>query len=362
MKKLSKVNVADLLGPASIASTSDREIWSQLISPQTKSLLGSIDSTVLGPKSFETDTPLFPGDEVSNLNKHLLYGGQQGFVRFPFVATIYKTTYGYLVIKRDFCKFKVSAWIGDIFKGKGELIFKYGLRDRRFDGTRRANDCSLLDFPYDGAGNTPMPLSGVEISIYAFAPGSRIVHACGDAELEAFVANPFKFLDKPDNYLKLFERAWKTQRAPGQIGASIPDVAKFVAPRSDKIALRKGYDFIEDAASHYHVAMFALASGYRCTFTDQAEKLATLRAGIERIKASGVALTRPQESWVCALQSLPAEMIPAQLRLNSGFTWMQDNISQENLWMNKPLSAAAQKLIPGPISRELYAQLTTPIT
>lgn len=353
-KKLSKVDVADLLGPTPISRVTDREIWSLLVTPQVQALLGPIESELLPAQLLETDAPLFPGDEVSNLNNNLLYGGQKGFVRFPYVATIYKTSYGALVIKRDPHKFKVSGWIGDVLKGKGEMIYKVALRDRRFDGTLRANDCALLDFPYDDKGNAPISkeLSSVEVSIYAFSPGSRIVQACGDVELQAFVANPFTFLDRPQRFRQLFDIAWNSQRSPGQIAASIADVSKFIPAKFDLLATRKGYDLIEDAASHYHVAMFALAAGYRVTYEDQAQQLAALREGIERIKKSGIALTRPQESWVCVAQSLPVELIPAQIYLG-GPKWMQDNISQDNFWFNKPLTDKARALVPGAIKREV---------
>ena len=356
MKKLSKTNVAELLGPTPISRVTDTEIWSLLLSPQTKSLLGSVESIVYGPTVLESDKPLFDGDEVSNLNDHRLYGGQNGFVRFPYVVTVYKTAYGSLVIKRDQHKFKVQGYVGDVFKGKSELIFMAALRDRRYDGTLRGNDCALLNFPYDDKSNGPLPggVKSVEVSVYAFAPGSRISHACGDLELEAFVANPFKFLDRPELFRKHFDRAWTSQRAPGQIAAPIGDLAKYVAPKFDILAQRKGYDFIEDAASHYHVAMYALAVGYRVTYEDQARVVAELKSGIERIKASGVKLTRPQESWVCVAQSLPTELIPPQLYLG-GVKWPQDNISQDNLWFNKPLTEQARLLIPGALKRELPA-------
>ncbi len=354
--KLSKLDVAELLGPTPIARVTDREICSQLLSPQTKALLGQIENIVHGPELRETDSPLFPGDEVSNLNDHRLYGGKNGFIRFPYVATIYKTTYGALVIKRDQHKFKVLAYLGDISKGKAELIFMAALRDRRYDGTLRGNDCALLSFAYDEKSNAPLPVdaSSVEVSVYAFSPGSRIVHACGDAELEAFVASPFKYLGDPEKFRRLLDRAWSSYRSPGQIGAPIGDIAKFVGPRFDLIAKNKGYDFLEDAASHYHVAMFAASMGYRCTYEDQEKQLAEFKAGIERIKASGVKLTRQQESWVCVMQSLPVELIPPQLYLG-GVKWPQDNISQTNLWMNKPLNDKARLLIPGAIKRDLPA-------
>lgn len=354
--KLSNVNVAELLGPTPIARVTDREICSLLLSPQTKALLGPIETAIHGPRLHETDSPLFPGDEVSNLNNHQLYGGKTGFIRFPYVATIYKTAYGALVIKRDQHKFKVQAYIGDISKGRAELIYMAALRDRRFDGTLRGNDCALLSFPYDEKGNAPLPVdaSSVEVSVYAFSPGSRIAHASGDADLEKFVANPFKILDDPQKFRHLLDRAWASQRSPGQVGAPIGDISKYIGPRFDLIAKSKGYDFLEDAASHYHVAMYAMSMGYRCTYEDQEKQLAEFKAGIERIKASGVKLTRQQESWVCVMQSLPVELIPPQFYLG-GIKWPQDNISQTNLWMNKPLSDKARLLIPGSLKREVPA-------
>jgi len=74
--------------------------------------------------------------------------------------------------------------------------------------------------------------------------------------------------------------------------------------------------------------------------------------GIKRIKESGIKLTRPQESWVCVIQSLrPTELIPAGLFLN-GPLWPQDNIGPELLWMNKPLSDRAAALIPSAVPFE----------
>lgn len=347
-----KTNLTDLLGPTPIARVTDAEIWSHLISPIAKSFLGPV--VVEGkPQLLETAQPLFPGDEASNLNNHLLYGGKSGFARFPYVATVHRTANGAFVVKRDGVKFKATGWIGDIGKGGGELIYKVALRDRRFDGTLRANDSAILDFPYDDPVNVPMlgGLSSVEVSIYAFLPKSRIVAVIGEPEYEAFVANPFTFLDRPELFRRYFDRAWQAQLAPGQIAAPIPDVARFVGPRFDLIAGRKGYSFLEDAASHYHVAMFAYAVGFRCTYEDQQKELTALSSGIKRIKEAGHALTRSQESWVCVLQSLrPVDLIPQHLYMG-GPVWLQNNIDQNNLWMNKPLTKQAAELIVGPIKR-----------
>lgn len=340
----------ELFGPTPVARISDAEIWGQLVSPQVKAFLGK-PGLVTFNKVLETSMPLFPGDEATNLNGHLLYG-KQGFVRFPYLATIYRTDNGVFVIKRDGLKFKATGWMGDPDKGRAEMIYKVAMRDRRYDGTLRGNDCAILDYPYDEACNLPLhpELKSVEVSLYTFQPGSRISQIDGDIEFERFVANPFSYLDRPEKYLEYFMRAWKGQRAPGMIGQPFPDVAKHVAPRFDKVALSKGYDILEDAASHYHVAMYAYASGFRCNYTDQQVQLAELTQGLKRIKEK-LPLTRPQESWVCALQSLrPIEAIP-QDRYMGGPQWMQNNIDQKNLWMHKPLSEKAKRLLPGPVQR-----------
>ncbi|MBI4533750.1 MAG: hypothetical protein HY711_07360 [Candidatus Melainabacteria bacterium] len=252
-------------------------------------------------------------------------------------------------MKRDAVKFEALGWFGDLQKGQAELIFRAALRDRLHDGTKRANDSSLVDFPYDDPvlnKRLPVDAKAVELSIYGFLPSSRIVDATGDMDFDLFVEKPFTFLDRPELFLEYFKRAWASKRAPGQNAAPIPDISRLVPPEFEKIALRKGYDFIEVAPSHFHVAMWAKAVGYRVTDPAQSKILGELASGVKRLKASGVKLTRAQESWVCVAQSLrPVELIPEGLCLG-GPVWPQDNIGPQNLWMNKPLNEKAGKLLP----------------
>jgi hypothetical protein len=350
MPKFKRVNVAALLGPTPIARITDREVWSLMVTPNVKSLLGQVKS-VRGPEVVETVQGFFPGDEVSNLNDHRFYGGQSpGHVRFPYINTMYRTEYGALVIKRDRFKIKVLGWFGDVEKGKAQLIYKTALRDRRYDGTRMANECSLLEFPMDDPKfNAPMPAGkGVELSIYGFLPGSKITDVIGEPEYESFVANPYTFVADPEKFLRYFWRAWNANRAPGQVAAPIPDVTKFIIPNLEKLAIKYGYDFLENAPSHYHVGMWGASLGYRYLYERDAAAMKGLTEGIARLKAAGVKLNRVQESWVCALQSLPREHIPAHLYLD-GPVWPQNNIDQQNLWMYKPLNDKAATLIPGPL-------------
>lgn len=346
-------NVTSLIGLTPIATVTDAQVWRYLLTPQVRALLGPI--THYGePQVKDTIEGFFPGDEVTNLNGHRLFGGSDKFTRFPYISTLYRTAYGALVIKRDFAKIKAMAYVGDVMKGQGEFIYKAALRDRRFDGTLRANDSPLLDFPYDDPKyNLPLPggVTSVEVSVYGFMPGSRITSLGGELEFENFVANPFTYLGDPEKFLALFNRAWKSQRAPGMVAAPIADVSKLKLVGFDALAKLKKYDFMEDAASHYHVAMFARSIGYRATYADQADNLQKLTDAIAAVRAGGMQLTRTQESWLCVLQSLrPLELIPEKFYLGGPY-WQQDNISQENLWMAKPLSARAIEVFKAPIVR-----------
>ena len=343
--------IAELLGVTPIAHVTDDEIWQHLVTPTVKGLLGEVQ--VKQPaRILDTKEGLFKGDAVSNLNHHDIKGedGRER-VRFPYSHTLWRTVNGAVVFKRDGLKFEVFCWFGDVDREKSELIFKAALRDRRFDGTVRANDCALLEYTYDNPHyhqRLSQDLSSVEASIYGFMPGSRIADATGDVEFDAFVANPFRFIDDVDHFLSLFQRAMSSKRAPGQFSSPIPDVSHFTLRGFDYLARKCGYDLIEMAASHYHVAKWAMNGGYSLPDSDQSRVMTELAAGLDAIRAHGHPLTRPQQSWVCVLQSLrPVEKIPAMFYMGStNLIWPQDNISDQCLWVFKPLSARAQAFSP----------------
>jgi len=350
--KFQSPNIPELLGVTSIALVTDEDIWNRLVSPQVKAFLGEIQSHQITVR--ETTNGDFGGDEVSNLNDHRLYGGKTGYVRFPYINALYRTTNGALVIKRDGVKFKVLAFIGNIEKGEADLIFRVSLRDRRYDGTLRANDTALLDFPYDDPINHTLQIPGlvpnassVELSVYGFMPGSRILETCGDKALEDFVRSPYSFVGKPKTFLRQLKKIWKSKRSPGQFGNPVPDVSKHVPAVVEAMAAERGYDYMENACSHYHVAKWAESLKYRYSDPKCAETLAQFAAGLKRIKESGVKLTRPQESWVVAVQSLPKEFIPKGFDMG-GPVWPQDNIGAANLWTWKPMSERAKAAHPYP--------------
>jgi len=347
MVKFITPDVLQRLGYSRVCEITEEEIWEHLVTPMTKGLLGKILRKD-PPKLMETVAGKFPGDEVTNLNSHLLYGGQNGFVRYPYLHTFWKTRHGAVVIKRDRLKFEVLCWYGDVEKNRAELIYKAGLRDRRFDGTPQANDCALLDFPYDdpvlNRRIAPDDLKSLELSVYGFMPGSKISEGDGDVEFERFVQQPFQFLEQPEKFLELFKRAWNGRRAPGQYAKPIEDISEDVLPAFEMLAQKYGFDMIEAAPSHYHVARWVLSNGYLFSTPEDKATFNGFTEGLERIRASGTPLTRQQQSWVCVVQSLkPADSIPQELQLQ-GLVWPQDNLSKRCLWMYKPISEAAKAL------------------
>lgn len=354
MPKFQSLNVPDMLGVTAISQVTDEEIWKHLVTPSVKGLLGSI-VTVEAPQVLDTVRGLFHGDEASNLNGHQLVDANSKvttqMVRFPYISTLYRMQNGVMVIKRDGVKFEVFCWYGEVERGRGELIFKAALRDRRYDGSKRANDCALLEYTYDDpVYHQPLSkeLKSVELSIYGYLPGSRIVDACGDEEFDRFVSNPFRFLNDPEKFMRYFHQAFRTKRGPGQFSAPIQDVSRHTLPGFEFLARKYGYDLIEMAASHYHVAKWAQSGGYRYAEPGQAGFLQKMHDGLEAIRASGTPLTRSQQSWVCTLQTLrPVELIPPHLYMGDpALRWPQDNVGNQCLWLYKPLSARAQDFVP----------------
>ncbi|MBX9878151.1 MAG: hypothetical protein K2Y22_06790 [Candidatus Obscuribacterales bacterium] len=344
MRGLTRKQINHYLGVQPIALVDDKDIWRYLVSPITKKILGDIKYAEPNVTMIDTVQGDFPGDEVSNLNGHRI-NGESRHIRFPYLKSTFVTESGQLIIKRDQTKFVVLGWYGR--PGKGQLIYKVAFRDRCFDGTPYANDCSLQDFPrHDPVLHKKMDVDAlsVELSTYGFLPGSRVRDVTGDAEYEAFIAKPFQFIEQPEVFLKHFERAFKSAMAPGQIAAPIPDMARFMGPNVDSVALARGYEVAEGAASHYHVYRWGQSFGWRVTDPEKAAILAELTKGLASLKEKGVRLTRSQESWVCVLQSLPRKYIPDNLYLG-GATWQHDGLNKNYLWMHKPLSERARGLL-----------------
>lgn len=348
----SSYDAAVLIGPSPLVKATDELILTHMVSPQIKALLGA----AIGGKVElrETQAGLFPGDEVSNLNGHVIVGSNgEKLVRCPYIVSLYEHKNGCLIIKRDFVKVKVFAWLGDWKSGRAELILSTALRDRRYDGTKRANDSSLLDYPYDHPelskrlvidGKTA-DLVTAETSLYSYFPGSSIAKSGGGKQLDEFIAKPFTFIDRPQLFMRLFKRAWKLDRFPGQNSIPIPDVGKLAHAGWEAVANACGIDALETNPSHYHVTLWNMAKGYRFSYAEQEANINAYKAGIQKLKDNGVKLTRAQEAWICVLNNLKQrDLIPEHLRMDVP-KWIQTNLDQESIWLVKPLSEKAVQLL-----------------
>lgn len=353
MPTFHNLNMLDFLGVSPVARITDEEIWKHVITPGVKGLLGKFISSE--PPKLEDRVRNFFGYTTTNLNGHQMVDDDGRLtserVRFPYVSTIYRTENGAMVILRDGIKFEVLCWYGDVDRGKGELIFKAGMRDRRYDGTRRANDSALLDYTYHDPvlhRRLSTELTSVELSIYAYLPGSSIADACGDDELERFVQNPFRFLHDAEAFMRNFKKAFRSKRGPGQHRTPIQDVSRYAFTGFEFLARKCGYDLVELAASHYHVAKWAQSHGYRYSVPRQDGLLQKMHDGLERIRHNGTPLTRSQQSWVCVIQGLrPVELIPANLYMgDDNLRWPQTNIDDECLWLYKGISQRAKDFTP----------------
>lgn len=350
-------DVAEKLGITPIARVPEDQVWNIMLTPQVKAFLGDITS-IEGPLVTDTIEGFFPGDEVFNLNNHMINSDDgKARTRLPYITTLYKTKYGACVIKRDGVKIKCIAWFGDVFRGHGEIILITALRDRRYDGTRRSDDSALSNFPaYHPVFHKVISpeVASLEVSIYSYLPGSKIIDVTGDAEYHDFVDKPFSVINQPEHFLQLFWRAWKSKRAPGQYAVPFPDVSKHVLKGYEEIAKSAGYDFLESCPSHYHVARWFQASGYCYNDSVDAKTMSDFAQALKRIREKGTPLTRQQHSWLCVLQNLqPAELIPEEWRLSTledgaqslPVIWPQDNIGLRNLWMHKAISDKGRKLV-----------------
>ncbi|MBA3995066.1 MAG: hypothetical protein C0469_16230 [Cyanobacteria bacterium DS2.3.42] len=352
MDQFHKYDPAQMLGPSPLAKATDELVLTHMVSPQIKAFLGQqIGGRV---ELRDNQAGFFPGDEVSNINGNIIKGRNgEALVRFPYVSSLYEHKNGCLIIKRDFAKIKVFAWLGDYKNGKAELILSTALRDRRYDGTKQANDCSLLDYPYDDpvlskrltVDGSTADLVTAETSLYSYIPGSTIAKSGGGKQLDQFIAKPFAFMNRPKLFLRLFKRAWKLDRFPGQNSIPVPDVGKLAHAGWEAVAKACGLDALETCPSHYHVTLWNMAKGYHFSYAEQEANINAYKAGIQKLKDNGVQLTRPQEAWVCVLNSLePKELIPEHLRMDVP-KWIQTCLDQESIWLVKPLSEKAVKLL-----------------
>jgi hypothetical protein len=135
----------------------------------------------------------------------------------------------------------------------------------------------------------------------------------------------------------------------------VEDFSHLVLTTCQEFVASRGYDAVLMATSHYHVCRWGMRNGYEIVEPDVAKTVEELTDCLEKMRKFGKHLTRAQESWVCAVQSLRRKYIPRGLYLG-GPTWPQDNITQKSLWMAKPLTDRGALTLERAQSGEFLAQ------
>ena len=335
------------LGHAQVARAAqqitDRHVLEHLLHDDLFALIGDrqhgrlvkAETVQLG----EHDVGLFPGD-----GEH--HPGRVHVRRYLY-------PHGLVTIKRNRNALKIHVHRGSLERpGEMREMVKFKIRDRRFDGSKAANESPLTDWFYDGEMDRPHP-HAVELSLYSRDPARYHGDVTGDANLGEFLAEPFGLAGSPA-FLPAWRRAFalaadpKAPVFPGQVAPSIPGVAQHFTLGIEALLHRLGYRQIDNLPSHFNVYHFLAKQGYQATHPEDERALADLRTALDHLNATRAArgepaITRAQEAWVVLLQG-PAfrgpGVPPPELDLG-GKTyplWMNDDGTARNVWMTKAIT------------------------
>ena len=337
------------LGHRHIARTAqritDRHVLEHLLHDDVFALLGGRDEgrlvTAETVQVAEHDGGMFPGD-----GEH--HAGRVHVRRYAYPK-------GVVTIKRNHNALKIHVHRGSLDRPDAlrEMV-KFKIRDRRYDGSPKANDSPLTDWVYHGATDAPHP-HAVELSIYSRDPRRYHGDVTGDHATGEFLAEPFS-LAGPEGFLpawrQAFERAGEEPLFPGQVAPSLPGAAQHFTGGVEALLAHMGYQRIDNLPSHWNVVHYLRKVGYEVPRTEDRQALAELRESLDHVNAARAergepALTRAQEAWVVLLQS-PAfrgkGVPPPDLDLG-GRTyplWLEDDGTARNIWMSKSIEGRKQ--------------------
>ncbi len=286
----------------------------------------------------EQDHGLFPGD-----GEH--HAGRVHVRRYAYPN-------GVVTIKRNHNALKIHVHQGSLDRPEAlrEMV-KFKIRDKRYDGTERANDSPLTDWLYHGPTDEAHPHS-VELSLYSRDPERHHADVTGDHGMAGFLAEPFGLAGSPE-FLPAWRRAFElagdpaSPVFPGQVAPALSGVAQHFTLGVEPLLRNLGYQRIDNLPSHWNVVHFLRKAGYAITSPDDERAIADLRVALGHLNASGKArgeppLTRAQESWVVLLQS-PAfrsrGVPPPELDLGGRVypLWINEDGTARNIWMSKSI-------------------------
>ncbi|MBC8000121.1 MAG: hypothetical protein IAF58_19360 [Leptolyngbya sp.] len=235
----------------------------------------------------------------------------------------YRTEKGHILLRNDDVRILVEGWLGD------KPILRCALRDRQLDATSQSSP--LTFFPNTDPACNRLPgtdFLAAELSIYSWDPATYLDGLDVEGSVGHFISDPdfyaWRDYDR-DTYLSLWSQAFFLGRAPWQMARPMSVVPLFFVRQSIKLLKEIGYHRVDAVPSWYNVARFFKALNFEFTYGEHELAFEGIREGltafIARKSNDGKdgkkvrPLSRSQEAWLVALQNIPVEHIPDELRL-----------------------------------------------
>lgn len=321
----------------------DRHVMEHLLHDEVFNVIGHRDSGKLVAAETvhvgDHDDGLFPGD-----GEH--HPGMVHVRRYAYPN-------GVVTIKRNHNALKIHAHRGSLDKPDDmREIVKFKLRDKRFDGTKQADESPLTDWPYSNPSNDHAYPHSVELSIYSRDPARYHGDVHGDKKMEQFLFEPFTLAGGSDQFLPMWKRAFemagdpKDPIYPGQGAPSQPGVAGHFTAGVEPLLRQLGYTRVDNLPSHWNVVHFLKKQGYNVDDPEDERRLREISEKLKDLNRQRAVhdeppLTKAQESWIVLLQNRAFRahgVPPSDLDLGAEYPlWMNDDGSAKNIWMSRRL-------------------------
>lgn len=231
----------------------------------------------------------------------------------------YRSDKGHILVRNDGVRILIEGWLGE------KPILRCALRDRQLDGTDQSSPLTFFPNTDPACNRLPEGFLAAELSIYSWDPATYLDGLDVEDSVGHFISDPdfyvWKNYDR-DTYLSLWSQAFFLGRAPWQMARPMSAVPVHFVRQAAKLLKEIGYHRVDAVPSWYNVARFFKTLGYEFTYGEHELAYEGIREGLNAFIARKAEegkkarpLTRSQEAWLAALQNIPAEHIPAELKL-----------------------------------------------
>ena len=231
-----------------------------------------------------------------------------------WTSTKYKGKKGDVLVRNDGIRVLIEAWY------KEERILMCALRDRRLDGTDQSSPLTVYPNHDPACNRLPGPdYLAAELSIYSSDPHTYLGGLDVEGTLGHFIADPDYYIWKnfeEDVFFPLWEQAFYINRGPWQTARPMKGVPHFFVDAAIELLRELGYHRVDAVPSWFNVAQFFKTWDFEFTNGEHDLTYEGIVAGLKHFEEEGSSLlTRPQMSWLVALQNVPESYVPKELKL-----------------------------------------------